>query len=133
MQNGIMVLGRVLLGQMFLMAGVNKIGAFAGTQAYMESMGVPGMMLIPVIVLEIAGGLAVILGWQTRWSTLALAGFTVIAAMVFHHDFANQMQSILFMKNMAITGGLLMLSVTGAGAWSLDSRNAVHRDMLAGA
>jgi len=133
MQNGIMVIGRVLLGQMFLLAGISKISAFAGTQGYMESMGVPGLLLIPVIVLEIAGGLAVMLGWQTRLATLTLAGFTLIAAFIFHFDLANQMQSILFMKNMAITGGLLMLSTTGAGIWSLDNKTAGNKGSLVGA
>ena len=133
MQNWTMLIARILLGQIFLLAGINKIGAYAGTQGYMESMGVPGMLLLPVILLEIAGGLAIIAGWQTRWTSLALAGFTVIAALLFHNDFANQMQTILFMKNMSITGGLLLLSVAGAGVWSLDNRSHSRRAELAGA
>jgi putative oxidoreductase len=75
-----------------------------------------------VIVLELAGGLALIVGWQTRLAALALAGFTLLAGILFHTDFANQMQSIMFMKNLAITGGLLGFAAAGAGGWSVDAR-----------
>jgi len=127
MQNWSIVIGRIMLGAIFLMAGINKIGAFEGTQKYMEAMGASGDLLIPVIALEIIGGLAVIIGWQTRWAALALSVFTVIAAFMFHNDFANQMQSILFMKNISIAGGLLFVSAIGAGAWSLDMKLNGHR------
>ncbi len=112
--------GRVLLGLMFVVAGLNKISAYAGTQGYMESMGIPGGLLPLVIALEIGAGLAVMLGIATRLSALALAGFTLVAAIVFHADVADQMQSILFMKNIAIAGGLFLLAVNGPGAWSVD-------------
>ncbi|HEC29800.1 MAG TPA: DoxX family protein [Gammaproteobacteria bacterium] len=131
MKNGAYLTGRILLGQMFLLAGINKMAAFGGTQAYMESMGVPGMLLIPVILLEVAGGLAVILGWQTRWASLALAGFTLIAAFIFHYDPANQMQMILFTKNLSITGGLILLAGAGAGVWSLDNRRVGQHGQIA--
>jgi len=132
MKNWNILIGRVLLGQLFLMAGINKIGAFAGTQAYMESMGVSGSLLIPVIALETGAGLAVILGWQMRWSALALAVFTIASAFMFHADFSNQMQSIMFMKNISIAGGLLFMSAVGAGAWSLDNKLYGHRGHVAG-
>lgn len=122
MNNVSIAIGRIMLGHIFLLAGINKISAYAGTQAYMTSMGVPGMLLPLVIATEILGGLAVILGWQTRWASWALAGFTLIAAIIFHTDFSNQMQSIMFMKNIAITGGLLILAAHGAGTLSLDGR-----------
>jgi putative oxidoreductase len=114
--------GRVLMSAIFLGAGVSKIGAYAGTQAYMESMGVPGAMLPLVIALEIGAGLAVLLGWQTRISALLLAGFSVLSALIFHADFGDQTQSILFMKNLAMAGGLLMLVANGPGSWSVDTR-----------
>jgi putative oxidoreductase len=113
--------GRVLMSAIFLSAGVSKIGAYAGTQAYMESMGVPGAMLPLVIALEVGAGLAVLLGWQTRISAFLLAGFSVLSALIFHSDFGNQMQSILFMKNLAMAGGLLMLVANGSGRWSVDT------------
>jgi len=113
---------RILLGHIFLLAGVNKMSAYEGTAAYMEAMGVPGMLLPAVILLEIAGGLMVILGYKTKIAAIALAGFTVIAAAIFHSALSDQMQMILFMKNLAITGGLLLLVTYGAGALSLDKK-----------
>jgi len=117
------VVGRIMLAQIFLLAGISKIGAYAGTQGYMESMGVPGGLLPLVILVEIVGGLALILGWQTRWASLALAGFTLLAAFLFHSHLSDQMQSIMFMKNISIAGGLIVLAAYGAGACSLDRRN----------
>ncbi|HEX9583009.1 MAG TPA: DoxX family protein [Gammaproteobacteria bacterium] len=116
--------GRVLISAMFVMAGLTKIGGYAGTQAYMESQGVPGMLLPLVILLETGGGLAVIVGWQTRIFAFLLAGFCLLAALVFHLDFGDQMQSILFMKNLGLAGGFLFLVANGAGALSLDGRRA---------
>lgn len=114
--------GRVLLGHIFLLAGINKISGYEGTAGYMEAMGVPGMLLPLVIILEIVGGLALIIGFRAKWAALALAGFTVLAAVLFHADFSDQMQMILFMKNWAITGGLLLVYVYGAGELSLDRK-----------
>ncbi len=122
MNNIILLIGRVLLAHIFLLAGINKLNAYAGTQAYMESMGVSGMLLPAVIALEIGAALLIIIGWQTRWSAYALAVFTVIAAFLFHSNVAEQMQMILFMKNIAITGGLLLLSASGPGQFSLDAK-----------
>jgi len=116
------LVARVFIGQIFLLAGITKIGAYAGTQGYMESVGVPGMLLPAVILVEVVGGLAVIAGWKTRWASYALAGFSVAAAILFHANFADQIQMIMFMKNIAISGGLLLLAAHGAGAYSIDNR-----------
>jgi putative oxidoreductase len=121
---GSQLAGRLLIGVMFALAGWNKIGGYEGTQGYMASMGVPGELLPLVIALELIGGLALIVGYRTGLVALALAGFTLLAGIIFHGDFSNQMQSILFMKNLAITGGLLSIAATGAGAWSMDQRRA---------
>ncbi|UTW07428.1 DoxX family protein [Pseudomonas benzenivorans] len=121
MNNAIVLLARLLLAHIFLLAGINKISGFAGTQGYMESMGVPGVLLPLVILLEVGGGLALILGLLTRWAALALAAFSVAAAVIFHSNFSEQMQMILFMKNFSMAGGLLMLYVHGAGAISIDA------------
>lgn len=121
MQAYINLAGRILLAHIFLLAGLNKLGGgYAGTQAYMESVGVPGMLLPLVIALEIGGALAIILGWQTRLAAWALALFSIVAAIIFHSNFADQIQMILFMKNFSIAGGLLLLAANGAGALSLD-------------
>ncbi len=95
----LITLGRVLLALMFIQAGISKIFGYAGTQAVMESHGVPGMLLPLVIFVEAGCGLGVLLGLFTRWSAILLAGFCVLAALIFHFDFADRMQIINFMKN----------------------------------
>src|SRR5690606_101128 len=122
MRNYPTLLGRMLLAPMFLISGIQKISGYAGTQQYMESVGLPGMLLPLVILLEIGGGLALILGWFTRWAAWALAAFTLLAGILFHWDPANQMQTIMFMKNICIVGGMLILAEHGAGAFSLDAK-----------
>lgn len=117
------VIARILLAQIFVLAGMSKITAYAGTQGYMEMMGVPGMLLPLVIILELGGGLAIVVGWQTRWIAYALAGFSVISAIIFHSNLADQTQMIMFMKNFAIAGGFILLAEHGAGAFSLDNKN----------
>jgi putative oxidoreductase len=116
------LIGRLALAAIFLLAGLNKIGAFAGTQSYMESVGVPGMLLPGVIVLEILGAALLIVGLWTRLVALALAAFSVVSGLLFHFDLADQMQFILFFKNIAMAGGFLVLAANGAGSLSLDAR-----------
>ena len=116
---------RILIAALFMMAGVGKLGSgYAATQGYMEAMGVPGILLPLVIALEIGGAVLVIAGFWTRTTALALAAFTVLSALLFHVDFAEQMQQIMFLKNFAIAGGFLFLAIKGAGAWSVDARRA---------
>ncbi|HHH42546.1 MAG TPA: DoxX family protein [Gammaproteobacteria bacterium] len=119
---GTQLTGRVLISAIFIMAGVNKISAYAGTQGYMESMGIPGTVLPLVILLEVGAGLAVLLGWQTRIAAFLLAGFSVLSALIFHANFDDQMQSILFMKNLAMAGGFLFLVAGDTHTWSIDAR-----------
>lgn len=118
------LVARMFLGHIFLLAGLSKITAYEGTQGYMASMGVPGMLLPLVILLEIGAGLAVIVGWKTRWASIALSVFTVMAAAIFHNNFSDQIQMIMFMNNIAITGGLILLAGYGAGSYSLDNRRS---------
>lgn len=114
---------RAMLAVVFIMAGFSKIGAgYAGTQAYMESVGLPGLLLPAVIALEILGGIAILIGFQTRIAAMLLAGFTVLAAVFFHSDFSQQMQMILFMKNIGLTGAFLMLAAQGPGDWAFNPR-----------
>ena len=122
MKDMALLVGRVLLALMFVMAGWSKIGGYAGTQGYMEAMGVPGFMLPLVILLELGGGLAVVLGLFTRSIAVLLAGFTLMAAFIFHYQPAEQMQMLMFMKNVSVAGGFLALAAAGAGAFSLDAR-----------
>lgn len=118
------LIGRILLAPLFLLSGVSKIFAFSGTQAYMEAVGVPGFMLVPTIILEIAASIAIIIGFQARIASILLAGFTLIAAVMFHSDFADQNQMIHFLKNIAVAGGLLLVFNHGASAPALDARKA---------
>jgi len=90
----------------------------------MDAMGVPSMLLPLVIALEVLGGLAIIFGWKTKVVALVLAGFSIASALLFHADFSDQMQMGMFMKNVAIAGGFLMLVAQGPGAYALDNRAA---------
>ena len=114
--------GRFMLALIFIISGFGKIASYAGTQGYMESMGVPGMLLPLVIVLELVGGLAIILGWQTRIVALLLAGFTLLSALIFHNNLGDQMQMIQFLKNLALAGAFLMLVAVGPGPFAVDNR-----------
>lgn len=119
--------GRILLAFLFVMAGYGKIGGYAGTQGYMEAMGVPGVLLPLVILTELGGGLLIALGLGTRLAAVALAGFSILSAVLFHFKPDDQVQMIMFMKNFAIAGGLLVLFAHGAGALSLDAWLARRR------
>jgi putative oxidoreductase len=118
------LVGRGMLGVIFLMSGLGKIGAYAGTAGYMASVGVPGALLPAVIALEVLGAIAIIIGWKTRITAVLLAGFTLLAGVLFHNNFADQIQMIMFLKNVAISGGFLLLAANGAGAFSVDRRLA---------
>ncbi|MDH0864878.1 DoxX family protein [Mitsuaria sp. GD03876] len=116
--------GRVMLSLMFLLSGVGKITGYAATAGYMAAMGVPGFLLPVVIATEVLGALAIILGWRTRVVAFLLAGFTLLTALLFHNNFADQTQMIMFLKNVSIAGAFLMLMINGAGRFSLDARRA---------
>ena len=115
---------RVLIAALFLLSGLGKIGAYTATAGYMAAMGVPGALLPLVIATEALGALAIILGWHTRIAAFLLAGFTLVSAALFHNNFADQVQMIMFLKNVSIAGAFLLLVVHGAGPWSLDQRRA---------
>ncbi|MFC5706295.1 DoxX family protein [Aeromonas eucrenophila] len=122
MKDVALLVGRVLLALMFVIAGWGKISGYAGTQGYMEAMGVPGAILPLVILLELGGGLAIMLGLFTRSIAVLMGGFTLMAAFIFHYQPAEQMQMLMFMKNVSVAGGFLALAAAGAGAFSLDAR-----------
>ncbi|SRR5258708_755658 len=116
--------GRILLSVLFLLSGLGKIGAYAGTAAYMSSVGVPSALLPVVIATEVLGGLAIIVGWKTRIAAFLLAGYSLLSALIFHNNFGDQLQMIMFLKNVSIAGGFLLLVATGPGALSIDRRIA---------
>lgn len=112
--------GRILLAVPFLLSGLGKLGAYGATAAYMSSAGVPGTLLPAVIATEVLGALAIIIGWKTRTVAVLLAGFSLLTAIAFHRNFADQMQMINFLKNVSIAGGFLLLVANGAGPLSID-------------
>jgi len=125
-QNAADLVGRILISLIFLLSGLHKIGGYEATQGYMAAMGVPGALLPIVIALEVGGALAIILGYHTRLFAFLLAGFSVVSALLFHRALGDQVQFIMFMKNLAMAGGFLFLVARGAGDWSLDARRAYH-------
>ncbi|WP_447593679.1 DoxX family protein [Stenotrophomonas rhizophila] len=120
MNASLTLLGRLGLALIFIISGWGKITGYAGTQQYMEAMGVPGAVLPLVILLELGGGLAIASGLFTRWVALGMAAFSVATAAVFHANFADPAQAINFWKNVSMAGGFLVLAAHGAGAYSID-------------
>ncbi|KQV44148.1 MULTISPECIES: DoxX family protein [unclassified Rhizobium] len=125
-QSPIVLVGRILLSIIFILAGFGKITALGGTAGYFGSMGLPVPMVTAVVValVELLGGIAILVGFQTRIVSYILALFCVATAFVAHFDFADQMQMINFQKNLAMAGGFLVLAAYGPGALSVDARRA---------
>lgn len=129
LQNPLALIARLLLAALFLPAGIGKITGFEGTVGYIASVGLPlpTIAAVAALAVEVLGGLALLVGFGTRWAALFLALFTLVASFFFHNYWsvpAEQqfMQQLLFMKNVGVTGGLLALAAFGAGAFSLDAR-----------
>lgn len=115
---------RILLAIIFILAGVGKFADIGGTAGYIGSVGLPAGTLLAwaAAIFEVVGGIAILAGFQTRLVSYALAAFCVVSGVIFHNNFADQAQMIMFLKNLAIAGGFLALSVSGAGAWSVDRK-----------
>jgi len=129
-------LGRVALGTIFLVSGAGKLVAWHGTVAYAASKGVPELLLVIATVLELAGGIGVVLGYKTRWAAVALLVFLVPVTLVFHGFWAaaaneHRAQLVNFLKNLSIAGGALIVCAKGAGAFSIDEmRGGAGIDLL---
>lgn len=121
LQSLVVLAGRVLLALIFVVDGWLAIANYSGTIAYMESYGVPGVLLPLVILTELGGGLLVAVGLFARFAAFALAGFCLLTALLFHWNFDDFGQVIHLMKDLAIAGGFLLLVAFGAGEWSLDA------------
>ncbi|MDB5752266.1 MAG: DoxX family protein [Ramlibacter sp.] len=131
-QDTLALVGRILLAWMFIPAGFGKIAGFAGTVAYATSAGLPlpqvGVAL--AVLIELLGGIALLVGFGTRWVALALALFTAVATFFFHNYWAmpeaqQMMQQLMFTKNLAIVGGLLAFAAFGPGRLSIEGRKAL--------
>jgi len=118
------LVSRILLAALFILAALGKISGYSATAAFMTSMGVPGALLPLVIVGELAGGVLILVGWQTRLVAVGLAAFTLVAGAIFHGNIADQNHLQHLLKNIAIVGGFLALAAHGAGALSVDAWRA---------
>jgi putative oxidoreductase len=120
-------LARAAMSAIFIMSGASKIGAFAATQGYMEAFGLPGALLVPTIAFELGAGAALLLGVGARTAALLLSGFSIVTALVFHRDFGDQIQQIMFLKNVSMAGGLLLLAKSGSPTLSLEALFRANR------
>ena len=122
MINIIDLVGRILISALFLINGMFKISNYEGTIGWMESFGIPGMFIVPAIILEIAGPVLIVIGYKTKFAAGLLSLFCITTAFIFHNDFTDQMQFTSFLKNIALAGGFLILFVNGARGISLDNK-----------
>jgi putative oxidoreductase len=123
------LVGRILMAIMYIPAGWSKIGGFSGTTGYIASKGLPmpEVAAVVAIVVELVGGLMLLIGWKTRWAAIALAIFTLVATVFFHNFWAvapdqQMVQRLMFNKNIAIVGGLLLAFAFGPGRISVDKQ-----------
>ncbi len=116
------LVARVLMAVIFIIAGLGKLGDVQGFAGYMASGGVPAFLAWPVILFEILGGLALLLGFQTFIVALALAGFSLLSGLLYHFVPADQMQMTIFFKNVAMAGGYIAIALLGAGPLSIDAK-----------
>jgi putative oxidoreductase len=115
------LVGRLLISALFLHEAYAKLTAYSAAVAYSEAFGVPGQLLPLAIAVELAGGLMILVGFHTRIAALALAGFCVATALLFHVKLGVRNELLHFEKDFAIAGGLLILFAHGAGRWALDA------------
>lgn len=121
LQDVLLLAGRIALSAIFILAALNKIQYFEGNAQYMASAGLPAELLPLVIVFELGAGILLVAGLLTQLSALLLAGFSIVSGLLFHFNLADQMQFIMFFKNIAMAGGFFVLATIGAGKFSLDN------------
>ena len=122
MSNILDLVGRIFISLVFLLSGINKISNYEGTVGWMESLGMPGIFLIPTIILEIGAPILIMIGYKVKISAALLSLFCVATAIIFHNDFSDQMQFVSFMKNIALAGGFLFIVINGAKDFSLEKK-----------
>lgn len=126
LQPSAILIARILLALIFLFSGLSKIAATDAVRGYMEAMHVPGFLLWPAILFEVGTGLLIVLGYRTRIVALLLAVFSLVTGFIFHNQFADQIQLTMFLKNVAIAGGFLLLASVGAGRLSLEAKKSIE-------
>ena len=122
MTNILDLFARILISTLFLINGIFKITNYDGTVDWMEGYGVPGILIIPAIIIEILGPVLIILGYKTKITAAFLSLFCLVTAIIFHSEFSNQMQLTSFLKNIALAGGFLFLVINGSKKFSLDNK-----------
>ena len=122
MTNILDLFARILISTLFFTNGIFKIMNYDGTVSWMEGYAIPGILIIPAIILEILGPILIILGYQTKITAAFLSLFCLATAIIFHNDFSNQMQLTSFLKNIALAGGFLFLVINGSKKFSLDNK-----------
>ena len=122
MTNILDLFARILISTLFLINGIFKITNYDGTVDWMEGYGVPGILIIPAIIIEILGPVLIILGYKTKITAAFLSLFCLLTAIIFHNEFSNQMQLTSFLKNIALAGGFLFLVINGSKKFSLDNK-----------
>ena len=122
MTNIIDLVGRIFISVLFFINGIFKINNYDGTIEWMYSYGLPGIMIIPAIIIEIVAPILIVIGYKTKIAAALLFLFCISTAFIFHNDFSNQMQLTAFLKNIALAGGFMFLIVNGARAYSLDKK-----------
>ncbi|WP_438990007.1 DoxX family protein [Lentibacter sp.] len=120
--NSALLVARIFLALLFIIAGLGKLGNVEGFAGFMASGGIPAILAWPVILFEILGGLAILVGFMTRPVALALGAFCLVSGLLYHFDPSDQNQMTNFLKNVALTGGYIALAIAGAGKFSLDGR-----------
>tara|TARA_Y100000816_G_scaffold283107_1_gene259614 strand:- start:542 stop:928 length:387 start_codon:yes stop_codon:yes gene_type:complete len=127
MNNFLDLVGRIMISAIFLFSGINKIFNYDGTAGWMESFGVPSILLVPAIIIEIIFPILIIIGYKTKIAAGGLLFFSLLTAFIFHFDFGNQMQIIAFLKNIGLAGGMLFLVINGAKDFSLEKKKKYVR------
>ena len=122
MTNILDLVARILISALFLLNGIFKISNYDGTVGWMESFGIPGILIIPAIILEIVGPILIVIGYKAKIAAGLLSLFCIATAVIFHNDFSDQMQLGSFLKNVALAGGFLFIFVNGTKDFSLDRK-----------
>ena len=122
MTNILDLVARILISALFLLNGIFKISNYDGTVGWMEGFGIPGILIIPAIILEIVGPILIVLGYKAKIVAGLLSLFCIATALIFHNDFSDQMQLGSFLKNIALAGGFLFIFINGTKDFSLDRK-----------
>jgi|TARA_B110000438_G_C15769350_1_gene631134 putative oxidoreductase len=127
MSNILDLIGRIFISSIFLFSGINKVLQYDGTVTWMEGFGLPGLLLIPAIIIEIIFPIFIIIGYRTKLAAATLMLFCLVTAFIFHFDFSNQIQIVAFLKNLGLAGGLIFVIINGPKSFVLIKKKKYVR------